>query len=604
MPKKNLKNSNSMPTVPFNSPYVSQFGFRFDFVDAFNETAGAPGNTVSTLQTSLSTTQTSLGASNDVYPTQPTAWGRANQAYTLAGSTGNVPPANFFGETIFWNGAAWAPSANSLRLGKFAGESTQNLYATALGLETGRYNQGSLATAIGFKAGETNQGTKAIAIGDESGQVNQGVNAIAIGTLAGASNQHDNTIILNASGAAINSLQTGAMYVNPIRNVNGNSTIMTYNAFSGEVCFDTQLPLSLGTSNDTPSLTSSVWAYAKQTEANVQSISNAFSYNIYVSDGSGSDTTGTGTIGNPYKTIGKAVLVANAISEANPVTICLAAGTYTENVSITRANTFINGSSARLSTATVIDGSLTVDMTASTVPYIIGGVSSVQIDNIIFNNSVGNTQSYLVTDCFLVPGFGVSAVAATDTSVGGNGDITLQSCLIYMSDAIAITSSNVYVAIFACEIKNYAALIYPNSFIQTTGTGRIIMLNSVLTQASTDANVAPIINLANTSATQFMTFSGNTIQYSSSASDAGNGNKCCIRLSNSAAISAVTVLNNTLICQGATTTNGTPGQILAIQRTGAGTVTINYGQNICGPTANHLPAAAVGLTKIPFVVLR
>jgi hypothetical protein len=63
------------------------------------------------------------------------------------------------------------------------------------------------------------------------------------------------------------------------------------------------------------------------------------------------------------------------------------------------------------------------------------------------------------------------------------------------------------------------------------------------------------------------------------------------------------VINNFLICQGATTTNGLPGQILAIQRTGAGNITINYGQNLCGTTANHLPAAGAGLTKTAYVVL-
>jgi hypothetical protein len=74
-------------------------------------------------------------------------------------------------------------------------------------------------------------------------------------------------------------------------------------------------------------------------------------------------------------------------------------------------------------------------------------------------------------------------------------------------------------------------------------------------------------------------------------------------MANSAPITSVAVYNSLLISEGARTTNGVPTQYVAIQRTGAGTVTLNYGQNLCGATANHLPAAAVGLTKTPYIVL-
>ena len=306
-----------MPAIPFNTPYASAYGFKFDFVDAFNQTATAQGIPINT---SFSTIQTSLGDSNDLFPSQQTAWGRANQgmvglvtlttpnalgevgtfndtpstntslwAYAkqayIAASGSSVPPGSFTGETIVWDGAAWAITGSALRLGRFAGESTQSLYATALGVEAGRYTQGAIATAIGFEAGESNQGTKAIAIGNQAGQFNQGVNAIAIGTLAGESNQHDNTIILNASGAAINSVQPGAMYINPIRNENANNANwLTYNSMSGEVTFDTALPLSLGASTDAPSLTGSVWAYALQAESDAQfAIGEAATANSWIS---------------------------------------------------------------------------------------------------------------------------------------------------------------------------------------------------------------------------------------------------------------------------------------------------------------------------------
>jgi hypothetical protein len=327
----------------------------------------------------------------------------------------------------------------------------------------------------------------------------------------------------------------------------------------------------------------------------------AFSYNYYVSNVSGNDTTGDGTITNPYQTIGKAITTANGISDSNRVSIFLASGTYTENVVVVRANTFINGSATSLSTATNIVGSVTIDMTASTLPFIIGGLSSLQVSNIVFNNAVSNSQSYLVTDCLISPPLGRSAIVMTDTSVGGVGDLTIQSCLIYMSDLTAVTNSNGFITFVNTEIKNNPLITSPNTMLRSSGSGSLNMLGCVVSQNSTLSTVQPIINLTNNVTTTRMTFSNNTIQYLSAVSDAGTGGKCCIRCSNSASINPIILFNNLLLCQGATTTNGTPGQFVVLQRTGAGSVVVNQGQNSGGTTANHLPPNGGGFTKVAYV---
>jgi hypothetical protein len=333
----------------------------------------------------------------------------------------------------------------------------------------------------------------------------------------------------------------------------------------------------------------------------IATAATAFSYNIYVSNISGNDTTGTGTIVSPYQTIGAALTAANAIAETNKVSILLAAGTYTENVSVTRTNTYISGAAPNLSTATNIVGSVTIDMTGSAQPFTIGGLASVQVSNIVYNNSVARNQSYLISDCFIAPGPGVSAIVASDISPGGNGDITVQNCLIYVSNVIGITSSNVYMAFITTEITNNPAIVAPISFIQTTGNGRVLILNSTITQNSTSPSVAPIINLANTATTAFMTVSNSGIRYSSAVSDAGSGNKCCIRFANSGTISSLILYNNLLIAEGATTQlPGPPGRFLVVQRTGAGTTTLNHGQNSGGTTAHHLPDNGGGFTKVAY----
>jgi hypothetical protein len=327
-----------------------------------------------------------------------------------------------------------------------------------------------------------------------------------------------------------------------------------------------------------------------------------FSYNIYVSNVSGSDVTGSGLILNPYKSIGAAMVAANAIADSNPVILCLAPGTYTENVSMTRDNVYIVGGSTSLSTATNIAGTVTIDMTGSAQTVIVGGLSSVQVTNIVYNNSVARNQSFILTDCLIVPGLGVSAISATDTSVGGNGDMTIQNSLIYMSDTVAVVNSNVSLNFINTQITNNPLVTSAATLITTTGTGRVSLFGASVIQTSTSTAVQPLINLGNTTGSQTISVSNSILQYTSAAVDAGTG-KCCIRLANSASITSVSVYNSLLICEGARVTNGSAGQYVAIQRTGAGTVTLNYGQNLCGATANHLPGASAGLTKTPYIVL-
>lgn len=331
----------------------------------------------------------------------------------------------------------------------------------------------------------------------------------------------------------------------------------------------------------------------------------AFSYNIYVSNISGSDTTGDGKISNPYQTITKAIAVAATIAETNQVIINLACGTYTENLTISRANLYITGGSTSLSTATVINGSITVDTTVSSQLILIGGLSSVYFNNFIYNNSVAKNQSYVITDCLIVPGAGTSAIVFTDTSVGGNGDITIQNSLIYMSDTTAVTISNGRISMINSQITNNPGLANATvSLITTSGTGGVNLFGCSLIQGSTASTVQPLINMTNNASTGSpMLINSCILQYTSATADTGTGAKCCIRFSNSAAISNVSVINCLLICEGARTTNGSTGQYVAIQRTGAGTITLSYGQNLCGATANHLPATAAGLTKTAYIAL-
>jgi len=338
-----------------------------------------------------------------------------------------------------------------------------------------------------------------------------------------------------------------------------------------------------------------------------------FSYNFYVSAISGNDTTGTGQIGNPYQTIAKAVAVANTISDANPVIINLAAGTYTENVSITRDNTYIAGGSTSLSSSTIVNGVITYDMTGSSQSIIVGGISSLQIYSFAVNNASPKNQSIVITDCIIAPATaGVYCVVGTDSSVGGNCDITIQNSILYILDTTAMSLTSVSVNMINSQITTNPLVGNVNvSFVITKGTGRFSAFGSTLIQPSTAAAVLPLIDYQNTINTPTtMVFNSCVLQFTSSTPDTGTLGKCAIRFSNGAGITmgtsaaspSVSMYGCFLLCQGATTTNGTASQFVCIQKAaGGGTAYFNFGtNNMCGATANHI---SQNLTRTAWVAL-
>jgi len=136
---------------------------------------------------------------------------------------------------------------SSVAIGSFAGESSQSPNSVAIGKNAGRENQGDEGNgiAIGFDAGRENQENNSIAIGTDAGRVSQGANAIAIGRQAGKTNQHDNTIVLNATAADLNTSNTLAFYVEPVRistdtsNQPTDSGGLQYDTSTGEIFYDT-----------------------------------------------------------------------------------------------------------------------------------------------------------------------------------------------------------------------------------------------------------------------------------------------------------------------------------------------------------------------------
>jgi hypothetical protein len=151
---------------------------------------------------------------------------------TRAGYTGQQSNTIAIGSTSGYQ----FQGTGAVAIGQSAGSTGQGQYAVATGFLSGASNQGSNSVAIGNLAGYSSQTANAVAIGNSSGYTGQGQNSIAIGYRAGYTGQHANTIIVNASGSALNSDRTDALFMAPIRNT-GTDNYLFYNPTTNEITY-------------------------------------------------------------------------------------------------------------------------------------------------------------------------------------------------------------------------------------------------------------------------------------------------------------------------------------------------------------------------------
>jgi hypothetical protein len=188
--------------------------------------------------------------------------------------------------------------------------------------------------------------------------------------------------------------------------------------------------------------------------------------------------------------------------------------------------------------------------------------------------------------------------------------VTIQNSVLYAFSSPAVDVTSIAANFVNTQITTTPGVTYNGTLMQTSGSGRISLFGCDVLQPSTAANVSPLIVLGNTIATpNTMVFNSSILQYPSSTSDAGFLGKACIRFTNpagitmgiSTALPAVSMFNCFLQCQGATTTNGSAGQFVCIQKaTGGGTAWFNWINCGCGATANHISQF---LTRTAWVAL-
>jgi uncharacterized protein (TIGR02145 family) len=282
---------------------------------------------------------------------------------------------------------------NGIAIGGGAGRNAQGLSAIGIGYVAGYDNQGANGIAIGSNTAQANQAVQAVAVGYAAGQYGQGQNAVALGAFAGNAGQAANSIAINASGQSspLNPTNAG-LYISPIRNAGGLTTILYYNSTTKEVTYA-----------DAPGVTS-VGAIANTSTANGASITSG------VLNLAPADATNGGVVTTGSQTFAGAKTFTNDIV-VNGVKIGRGAGNNEQNVAIgadalasgtgTR-NTAVGYGAMRQYSGTSFDNNTSVgyfnliSLTSGSGNTSVGAESMLNLTTGTQNTSIGN-QSLINT---------------------------------------------------------------------------------------------------------------------------------------------------------------------------------------------------------------
>jgi len=322
-----------------------------------------------------------------------------------------------------------------------------------------------------------------------------------------------------------------------------------------------------------------------------------FLNNYYVSP-SGTNALGDGSISNPWGTISHAISTLSAIVGDIQVTINISAGTYTENLTINKSGIALIGASSNLPNLTTINGNILFDMTNNTSFFSVGGLENIQLNGTLEHRQTNiYTNSLNVINCLFFAPSGKSAIGTIGTGGGLLGNMTIQASLIYMCDnTIAVDINNTAISMINTQLTNSPLLaVSATSFITVSGAGRINLFGCSIFQSSSVSTVDPLIVVNNNSTvTSSSTINSCILVYTSGASDAGTGNKCCVKFSGSASMNTYNLVYNYFRCVGATT--GAPNN-QCIQKLGTAALAIIFGSNVAGSPAHHVAPASGSYTK-------
>jgi hypothetical protein len=308
-------------------------------------------------------------------------------------------------------------------------------------------------------------------------------------------------------------------------------------------------------------------------------------YNYWVAV-NGSDSTGTGSVVRPFASITAALAATVSISDAIPININIAPGTYTENPTMTRNNTFLSGSQGI--NDVVIVG--TVTFNSASVSAVSQGITGISVvGNVICSENTSVDVSWYIINCN-VTSYGAVAINCSSTGAGNN-NLTLANTVVNQNltanSAINMASSRLNV--IQSQINNTTT----GSAITVNGNGSLSLFGATLTCAG-GATAAAIISYVTTiSAGAANSF--NVCSFTYTAGTAGVG-KTAVFFNNSNAMSGSTTFNNNVF--------NIPGSSSLFLKPGTGAVAIVFGSNTTNITTLPAPSATLTYAYTPSTTLR
>jgi hypothetical protein len=331
---------------------------------------------------------------------------------------------------------------------------------------------------------------------------------------------------------------------------------------------------------------------------------------IYISS-NGDDTYATGTFANPFKSfdLAQTYLNTNNVPDSSPIIFVFAPGQQTFTFTVTRNNTYITTYYPNPSGFDINQPLLSQVITWQVIPFttgatrIAGGMFGVNCWNLNVITQQNLPTLFDFENCTVINQNAGTAFIITNTTSPVT-TINMTNCYLASQTGNGIIST-------ANNFSNLSLNLI-NCYGNTSGASRLITVgcnliirNSVFTNTSASTSNQPIVSMNNTGATPVTNsceITNSQLIYTSNASDSVSGVKCCIQFQNSVAMTYKAV-NNLFVCEGATTTNGTAGQFLCVQKiNGTGLVTFNYGNVQAGATANHFPNNGAVWAKTAYVL--
>ena len=300
-------------------------------------------------------------------------------------------------------------------------------------------------------------------------------------------------------------------------------------------------------------------------------------YNYWVSV-NGSDVTGNGSAINPYATISGALAATAAISDSIPININITAGTFTENPTITRGNTFLIGPAGV--SDTVIVGTVSLLPGATAQPLIQQGLANITvIGSVVCTEAIPAEVGWFMSNVN-VTSYGTLCISCTG-DMSGNCSITLNQCILTQNGP----TPNSCLLLTSCRANLTLALLQQNTTapcISVVGNGSVASNGATLTSAGS-ATANPIVFFTNNTASGSLnTFTSTSFIYT--AGTAGSS-KTAVGVISAVAVNLV--FNYCIFSVGGSTN--------IISKAGVGTTNVVWGNNTCSSVAT-VPATSATLT--------